>query len=180
MNYDFTLSFALKEPTPDDLEKLLWEAGCDDALIGIGRSGRLALHFIRDAGSADEAVATAARNVKRAIPSSELIEAAPDYVGLSDIAELVSVSRQNMRKLLLADPGTFPNPVHDGNPSLWHLAPVLAWLKSRKAYDIEPALFEIATTNMNVNVWRQVEVLLSGSPIGQRKRRRYAQRSIRV
>lgn len=171
MKYDFSLTFALKGPVPDDLADLLWVAGCDDALIGIGRPGRLALHFTRDAATADKAVATAARSVKSVIPSSELIEAAPDYAGLTDIADLVGVSRQNMRKFLLANPGTFPSPIHDGNPSVWHLAPVLAWLRSEKAYEIESALLEIATTNMNINVMRQVELLLSGPPLGRRKRR---------
>lgn len=171
MKYDFTLTFALKVPVPDDLGDSLWAAGCDDALIGIGRPGRLALHFTRDAATADEAVTTAARSVKSVIPSSELIEAAPDYAGLTDVADLVGVSRQNLRKFLLADPGTFPSPIHDGSPSLWHLAPVLVWLKSHKAYEIDPALLEIATTNMSVNVIRQVDLLLSGPPIGRRKRR---------
>lgn len=170
MNYDFTLTFAVREPVPDDLADLLWAAGCDDALIGRGRPGRLALHFTREAASADQAVSTAVRSVRCVLPSSGLLEAAPDYVGLSDIADLVGVSRQNMRKFLVANPATFPGAIHDGNPSLWHLAPVLEWLKARKAYEIDARLLEIAVTNMDLNVMRQVELLLPRSPVGQRRR----------
>jgi predicted DNA-binding transcriptional regulator AlpA len=170
VNYDFILTFAVKEPLPDDLADSLWAAGCDDALLGLGRPGRLALHFTRGAVSADQAVSTAVHSVKGVLPSSQLLEAAPDYVGLSDIADLVGVSRQNMRKFLVANPATFPSPIHDGNPSLWHLAPVLEWLKSRKAYEIDAHLLEIATVNMNLNVMRQVELLLPRSPVGRRRR----------
>ena len=48
-------------------------------------------------------------HVKKAIRNAELIEVTPDFVGLTDVAELVGVSRQNMRKLMLGHPGTFPS-----------------------------------------------------------------------
>jgi hypothetical protein len=35
-----------------------------------------------------------------AIPGAMLAEAAPDFVGLTDVAELTGMSRQNMRKTL--------------------------------------------------------------------------------
>lgn len=64
--------------------------GSDDALIGIGQSGRIALQFTRVAENAFEAVFGAVKDVKRAIPDAKLIEATPDLVGLSDIAEVIS------------------------------------------------------------------------------------------
>ncbi len=60
------------------------------------------------------------------MPSATLIEAAPDLVGLTDIADIVGMSRQNMRKLMLAHPASFPPPVHEGASSLWRLWEVLA------------------------------------------------------
>ncbi len=54
------------------------EAGRDDALIGVGRAGRIALNFDREAESACAAVARAVSEVKAAIPEARLIEVVPD------------------------------------------------------------------------------------------------------
>lgn len=107
MEYTFTLKYQLAEDDrdPDALVERLGEAGCDDALVGIGQPGRLALEFTREAESADTAVRSALADVRRAVASARLIEVAPDLVGLTDVAEIVGVSRQNMRKLMLAHPG---------------------------------------------------------------------------
>lgn len=111
MEYTFTLKYQLadNDRTPDILVERLGEAGCDDALVGIGQPGRLALEFTREAESADAAVRSALADVRHAVPSARLIEVAPDLVGLTDVAEMVGVSRQNMRKLMLANPGSFPH-----------------------------------------------------------------------
>lgn len=88
MEYTFTLRYRLgqTEESLDDLIGRLAEAGCDDALVGSGQPGRLALEFAREANSARAAVHGALADVKRAIPSARLIEAGPDYVGLTDVA----------------------------------------------------------------------------------------------
>ena len=110
MEYTFTLKYQLTDDDRDSqtLVERLGEAGCDDALVGIGQPGRLALEFTREAVDADEAVRSALADVRRAAPSARLIEVAPDLVGLTDVADIVGVSRQNMRKLMLAHPGSFP------------------------------------------------------------------------
>jgi hypothetical protein len=95
-------------------------------LVGIGQPGRLALEFSREAPSAEAAVRSALADVRSAIPSARLIEVAPDLVGLTDMADIVGVSRQNMRKLMLAHPSSFLAPVHEGSASIWRLADVLA------------------------------------------------------
>ena len=61
MEYTFTLKYQLTEDDsdPDGLVERLGEAGCDDALVGIGQPGRLALEFTREADSADAAVRSA-------------------------------------------------------------------------------------------------------------------------
>ncbi len=160
-DYEFTLKFRLPDPTADAeafLEALA-EAGCEDALAGIGQPGRIALDFTRRGRSAFDAIASAVRDVKKAIPGIELVEASPDFVGLTDIADLVGFSRQNMRKLMLGHAATFPPPVHEGNPSLWHLASVLAWLDEVQARPVDGALFEVARTAMELNVARQARHL---------------------
>ncbi|MDA8383730.1 MAG: transcriptional regulator, partial [Betaproteobacteria bacterium] len=133
MEYTFTLKYQLADDDrdPDALVERLGEAGCDDALVGIGQPGRIALEFTREADSADAAVRSALAAVRSAVPSARLIEVAPDLVGLTDVADIVGVSRQNMRKLMLTHPGSFPAPVHEGSASIWHLADVLTWLQAK-------------------------------------------------
>jgi hypothetical protein len=160
-DYEFTLKFRLPDPAADAeafLEALA-EAGCEDTLAGIGQPGRIALDFTRRGRSAFDAIASAVRDVKKAIPGIELVEASPDFVGLTDIADLVGFSRQNMRKLMLGHAATFPPPVHEGNPSLWHLASVLAWLDEVQARPVDGALFEVARTAMELNIARQARHL---------------------
>jgi hypothetical protein len=80
----------------------------------LGQPGRIALNFCRQAKSAENALLSALADVKKALPDAILIEAAPDYVGLSDVADSVGVSRQNLRKLMLQHHASFPVPVHEG------------------------------------------------------------------
>lgn len=98
-------------------------------------------------------------HVKRAIPDAELVEAAPDFVGLRDIAKLLGFSRQNMRKLAVQANAVFPPPVHEGTPTIWHLATVLDWLKSRGNYAIEDSLWEVAKTNRQFNLAKELHEL---------------------
>lgn len=159
--YEFTLTFRL--PTADTDAELyieaLAESGCDDALVGIGQPGRIALDFARTATSAFEAVSTAVQNVQQAIPGVELIEAAPDFVSTTDVAELAGCSRQNLRKLMLNHPNSFPLAVHEGSPSVWHLANVLTWLQERQSREVDPTLLEVAKTTMKVNIAKEARQL---------------------
>lgn len=152
--YQFTLRFILPsvDLNADELVERLGEANCDDALIGIGHPGRVALEFVRWAESAQEALFSAIRDVSTALPSAEFVEAAPDLVGVTDVAEIVGCSRQNMRKLLLSR-GTFaPAPVHEGTLTIWHLSTVLEWLRDRKGYRIADGMIDLARITMQLNV----------------------------
>ena len=157
MEYTFTLKYQLADDDrdPDALVERLGEAGCDDALVGIGQPGRLALEFTREADSADAAVRSALADVRSAVPAARLIEVAPDLVGLTDVADIVGVSRQNMRKLMLAHPGTFPAPVHEGSASIWHLADVLTWLQAKGSYSLAMDVLEVACVALQVNVAKE-------------------------
>src|SRR5471032_3422305 len=89
MEYIFTLKYQLPEASAlDDVVERLGAAGCDDALIGVGLTGRIAMNFSREADSAKAALFSALEDVKRAVPGAKLIEAAPDFVGLTDVAVL--------------------------------------------------------------------------------------------
>lgn len=157
MEYTFILKYQLADDDrdADALVERLGEAGCDDALVGIGQPGRLALEFTRDAADAATAVRSALTDVRRAVPSARLIEVAPDLVGLTDVADIVGVSRQNMRKLMLAHPGSFPAPVHEGSASIWHLADVLGWLQDRGSYSLAKDVLDVARVALQVNVAKE-------------------------
>lgn len=159
-HYDFTLKFAVPDALGmETLETRLFEEGCDDALIGLGQKGRLALEFSREAASAHEAITSAMADVKRAIPEARLIEAGPDLVGVTDIAELFAFSRQNMRKLLQSHLATFPLPLHEGRAALWHLAEVLEWFSTHQHKAVDEALHEVARVSMQANVAREARRL---------------------
>lgn len=152
--YEFELRFALPraDARPDEYVERLGASGCDDALIGIGRAGRVALLFTREAVSAHQAVRSAIADVERAVPGATLVEAAPDYVGLTDVAEILGFSRQNMRKLTVGCATACPAPIHAGRPSLWHLATILTWLRDQKQYEVPGPLLDLAHETMHVNI----------------------------
>ena len=78
--YDFTLRFDLEDPELDPAiyVELLYESGCDDALIGIGQKGYIVLSFIREALSSSQAITKAIADVKKVIPFATLVETTLD------------------------------------------------------------------------------------------------------
>jgi hypothetical protein len=153
--FEFILTFTVPPRTGADVDELverLGAAGCDDAVVGIGAWGRLALAFTRDAPTASAALTSALADVKAAEPAAELVEAAPDFVGLSDVAALLGVTRQNVRKLILACDAPAPAPLHEGRPSIWRLVKILVWLRDEKKYSIPDRLLDTARATLQVNL----------------------------
>ncbi len=85
--YDFTLIFQLTEPdvNPEIYVEALYEAGCDDALIGTGKLGYLSLNFLRESNSAFEAISSGINNVKSVLTEAELIHISPDLVVVKEL-----------------------------------------------------------------------------------------------
>ena len=155
--YDFTLHFKLADykADPSVYEDKLFEAGCDDALLGIGQKGYIGLDFIRTADNVIEAIYSAIENVKSAIPESELYYISPDIVSIPEIATIMQCSRQNILKLKNAHLDTFPLPINsDGNILNWHLAEVIKWYQKRENI-IDIALLEVAEFAMQFNLEKQ-------------------------
>lgn len=152
--YTFILTFALgsRGADTDALIERLGAAGCDDAVVGVGRRGRLALEFTREAEDAARALGSAVSDVRSAVPDAVLIEASPDLVGLTDVALLLGVTRQNVRKLIVCCDAPEPVPMHAGKPTIWRLAGVLRWLAREKRYPIPPELLEVAEATLQLNL----------------------------
>lgn len=86
MEFTFTLTYQLHTSDVDALIERL-AAGCDDAIVGVGQSGRFSIEFVRRASSAGEAVESAIADVGRAVPEAKLIGATSDVVVSTDVAE---------------------------------------------------------------------------------------------
>jgi hypothetical protein len=114
--YSFTLKFNFPDARIDPACYIdrLYEAGCDDALIGIGKQGCIYLDFIRSAASAFDAISSAIFDVKKVIPDASLIESTPDFVGLTDTAKILGCTRQNIRNLIFNGDSRSPSPVYEG------------------------------------------------------------------
>ena len=97
--------------------------------------------------------------MREAIPDAVLVEASPDFVGLTDVASFAGFTRQNMRKLMTGNGSTFPIAVHEGKPALWHLADILAWLEAQQSRWIDAALFDVARATMLLNVAKEARKL---------------------
>ena len=149
--YDFTLMFELDRSgvNPEAYLDSLYEAGCDDALPGIGKGDRLALNFIRESNSAYDAIESAIRNVKSALPEAELIHVAPDLVGIKELASIFNCTRQNIQKFV--GKPSFPNPVYKGSQTIWHLATVLNWFVA-SGHEVDRGLLEVAELAMSINL----------------------------
>lgn len=74
--YDFILRFDLPDPTAESIcfTDAIFEAGCDDAVVGVGLLGSIALDFSRAAPAAKDAVSSAIKAVTEAIPGVKLSE----------------------------------------------------------------------------------------------------------
>lgn len=161
--YEFVLKFDLPEADQDPQVYMdaLFEAGCDDATIGIGKRGSIALDFERDAASAEEAVDSAIQDVQKAIPGAKLTEIEPDLVNLEGIAEAVGSSRQNLRKYAAGEITTvkarFPAPVLTGKTaSYWHLAEALRWLEINTSLRVPPQVKDVSFVAAKKNLLRQL------------------------
>lgn len=155
--FEFTLKFCLTSASIESDVHIaqLREEGCDDALVGVGQSGRIALQFTRPAENAFVAILSAIKDVKKAIPDAKLIEATPDLVGLSDIAGILGYSRQYIRKLMLNNRASFPAPIHEGKAALWHLSHVLTWLQQENRYSFDEKILQVSKATMQLNIAKE-------------------------
>jgi hypothetical protein len=135
-SYQFQLIFSL-HPNEDVEQHLdaLFEVGCDDALISMGKPGYLATDFTRESSSAYEAIKTAVEAITTAIPHAKLIKAGPYIANLSEIANLFGCTRQNLSKYARGESpksDSFPCPIVSGKVDYWYVLDVALWLSQNR------------------------------------------------
>ncbi len=100
------------ELTPE-IADALYEAGCDDALVG-SRDGVLFAQFDREAPSSAEAIISAIRQIESAGVGLTVARVEPDeLVSAAEIADRIGLSRETIRLYAMGrrGPGAFPPPV---------------------------------------------------------------------
>ncbi|MPZ98619.1 MAG: hypothetical protein GEU80_04620 [Dehalococcoidia bacterium] len=150
----------------------LFEAGCDDALVGrVGTTQYL--DFDREAETLADAVIEATEAIESAIPGARVVHLEPDeLVSMTEIAERIDRTRESVRLLIKGErgPGGFPPPAthfRSRNP-LWAWTDVATWLTTTAhlapsqqgvAQDAEHAPF-VAAFNATLR-WRAANKRLS-------------------
>ena len=161
--YKFTLIFTLpaSQSEPEEHLDALFEAGCDDALIGTGVPGRIALDFEREGSNALSTILSAIADVKSAIPNANIAECSPDLVGVTGIANLFRLSRQAVQKAITSNQNSFPAPVHSGKSSVWHLMQVVDWAqvhgKLTSQLEDVSIVFETAKATRQLNLAKELQ-----------------------
>lgn len=105
--FEFDLIFALprKDLDLNTILDALFEAGCDDAVIGLGTPGLVGMAFTRSGEVAEEVITGAIRVALSALPKgTRLREVKPDLVSQGDVAARLEVSRQALQKRDLPPP----------------------------------------------------------------------------
>ena len=158
--YQFELTFKLPQGDDPDQYFEALEASCSDAIVGTGQSGYMAFDFTREANSSEEAIYSAIKDVRDVIKSAFLIEASPDLVGITDVANILEVSRQYTRKLMgelkSKSKSKSPEPVHQGTTVIYHLSEILKSLQDNNKRKIEIPLLDISETNKKLNIYKQL------------------------
>lgn len=155
--FEFRLTFALPDADGDPAEIVdaLFRAGCDDALVGTGRTGFVGLDFSRESQTAEGAIRGAVADVLRAIPGARLVEASPDLVDLAEVARLVGCTRQNVRKYAAGEAAVrerFPIPVHASpRASLYRFVEVARWLDAHTGIRVPDRTVAVAAAAAAVN-----------------------------
>src|SRR5262249_48126794 len=134
-DYEFTLILSGVPELSREVLDAFYEAGCDDALIGM-RDGVAYAEFCREADSFREAVLSAIGDVESAGVGALVEHVEPDgVVSMSEIARRLHVTREGVRKWVAGQrgPGNFPPPVGSltKHSPLWRWTDVVQWHQTK-------------------------------------------------
>lgn len=129
--HHFTLIVDGRDLQGDGVIEALYEAGCDDALIGRSDGIQYA-EFDREASGLVEAVLSAVADIER-VEGVEVVRIADaGLVSMADIAARTGRTREGVRLLVTGarGPGGFPPPITDPRSRyrLWRWSEVERWL----------------------------------------------------
>lgn len=111
--YSFSLVLQGASELTPEIADALYEAGCDDALVG-SRDGVLFAEFDREAPSSAKAIISAIRQVESAGVGLIVMRVEPDeLVSSAEIADRAGLNRETIRLYAMGrrGPGNFPPPV---------------------------------------------------------------------
>ncbi|MDE0418135.1 MAG: hypothetical protein OXI95_14535 [bacterium] len=132
--YQFTLIVDGPDLQDQSFIDLLFEAGCDDATVGVS-DGVQYVDFDREAGALDDAILSAVDDLET-LKGVEVVRIADaGLASLADVAARVGRTRESVRLLVSGDrgPGGFPKPVTDPRSRyrLWRWSEVAHWFNAR-------------------------------------------------
>ena len=156
--YQFTLLVEGPDLQSDTAIEALFEAGCDDALVG-RTDGVQYLDFDREAPSPETAILSAIVDVER-LPGVEVIRlAGGGLVSMADIASHTGRTRESIRLLITNErgPGRFPAPVTDPRTRyrLWRWSEVRRWFETNytnKAGQRDDAAYDQVAAAINASL----------------------------
>lgn len=140
--HTFTLIVDGPDLQADELIDAVYDAGCDDALIGRA-DGVQFVDFDRDADSLQDAVLSAVAEIESIEGIFVLRLADAGLVSMADIAARTGRTRESVRLLIAGErgPGGFPPPVTDPRSRyrLWRSDEVETWLRTHLATSLTDA-----------------------------------------
>ncbi len=150
--YSFSLILQGASDLTPEIADALYEAGCDDALVG-SRDGVLFAQFDREAPSSAEAIISAIRQIESAGMGLTVVRVEPDeLVCAAEIAERVGLNRETIRLYAIGrrGPGTFPPPVARlrGRSPLYRWTDVAPWLAHHGGTAAACAIAELETATL--------------------------------
>jgi len=105
--FEFDLVFALPQGVADEGAVLdaLYEAGCENAVIGLGAPGLIGVGVTRSGTDAEAVISATARRILNGLPEGlTLREVRPDLVTLAEVAARLKVTRQALQKRRMPPP----------------------------------------------------------------------------
>lgn len=108
--FEFELIFEVPREALTDrfaMADAVYEAGFEDAVIGLGVAGLLAVPLEHEGPSAHATIVDAAKRILKHLPKgSRLRSVSPDLVSLADVADRLNVRRQALQKRKMPPPVT--------------------------------------------------------------------------
>jgi hypothetical protein len=135
-SFSFTLVLDNIAVTDDSTADMLFEAGCDDALL-LSRNGITYVDFDREANSLEEVILPAISQVEKHQNGLKVRRVEPsDLVTSAEIARRLERSRQSVQQFITGSrgDGKFPMPIAGvtAKTMLWSWLEVTRWLLENK------------------------------------------------